>query len=246
MSRFTFTLIMLMASPAWAEVTVDRDHFFSRCASLTNFELSLDKKSAVASGTSRIRSQNQQAINDIIDEWEAQRDDDLKRLAFILATARRESSGTWQPIREAPRCSSEECRERAIGQLLQKRANARGKKPRDNYAKPAANGQRYYGRGYIQLTGENNYRQADRRLGTGTSLYDNPDRVMEQKTAVSILVRGMLEGWFGNGKPLSYYLNETEANWLEARNNVNPRSPNKPITAASGREIYTCLRPLNN
>lgn len=246
MSRFIFTIIAFIASPAWAEVTVDRNYFFSKCASLTNFELSGDNRGAIPTSASQLRSQHRQAINEIMDEWEAQKDDDLKRLAFILATARRESSGTWQPIREAPRCSTEQCRERAIGELLQRRAQARGKRPRDNYAKPAANGQRYYGRGYIQLTGESNYRQADQRLGTGTMLYDNPDQVMDRKIAVTILVQGMLEGWFGSGKPLSTYLNETESNWLQARNNVNPGSPNKQITAASAREINSCLKPLRN
>ena len=243
MSKSIFAILALVAAPVQAAVTVDRDHFFKVCASLHDFEMDADKKDAHPAGISKLKPQHLPAINDIIDRWEVRKDDDLKRLAFILATARRESEGRWDPIREAPGCSTETCREQAIGRLLKKRADARGVKPRPNYALPAANGQRYYGRGYIQLTFESSYAQADKKMGTGTLLHDNPDKVMDRDIAVKILVDGMLEGWFGNKQPLSTYLNANKADWINARNNVNPGSPNKPITARSAQEIYACLRP---
>ncbi|WP_162244424.1 glycoside hydrolase family 19 protein [Burkholderia sp. Leaf177] len=114
----------------------------------------------------------------------------------------------------------------------------------DNYAKPASNGKRYYGRGFIQLTFPGNYKRADERLGTGTSLYDNPDSVMEENTAQTILVRAMMEGWYGAKKPLSQWLNASSEDWLNARNNVNPHSPNKSITAESAKEINGCLEAV--
>jgi Chitinase class I len=225
-----------------SEIAVDINRFFVRCERLTNFEKAGGHSVRAVSQT-RITDSARLAIRDIVSEWQAAGDSDLRRLAFILATARRESSGTWLPVREAPRCGMDEaCRERAIGRLLAERAARRGRPPAANYASPAANGKRYYGRGYIQLTGRGNYALVDRKLASGTRFVDDPDLVMEPSTAAKILVRGMLEGWFGVRKPLSEWLGSDREDWERARDNVNPGSPNKVITAASAKEIYACLR----
>jgi len=220
----------------------DLEAFFRNCPSLTNFEMVEREQRAVSSGRTRLNSTARAAIADISAEWRTAGDTDVRRLAYILATARRESAVSWLPIREAPRCGNDEgCRERAIGRLLAERAERRGRPVRSNYALPDDNGRRYYGRGYIQLTGRSNYARVDRLLGTGTQFVDNPDLVMEPAMARRILVRGMLEGWFGNGRPLRHYFVGDRADWNNARDNVNPGSPNKPVTAASAREIHSCL-----
>jgi hypothetical protein len=216
----------LVASPTAPDVfKPDRDHFFAKCTDL------------------RLRRAQIGAVNGLMDRWEQHGDGDKRKLAFILATARRESSGTWMPVREAPRCGSDEgCRERAIGRMLQVRAERRGRTPRANYALPTRNGQRYYGRGYIQLTFEGNYLRAGEKLGLGDRLRRSPDEVMQPELAQSILVRAMMEGWYGDGRPLSHWLNDAREDWINARNNVNPGSPNKPLVAASARYINSCLR----
>jgi Chitinase class I len=219
----------------------DRDWFFSHC-SLHNYERT-SEITAIRKQATVFTPEIKTSINGIFDVWSKYGDGDKQKLAYILATARRESSGTWQPVREAPKCRSDEaCRERVIGDLLAKRAKAKNKPVSENYARPAPNGNRYYGRGYIQLTFENNYCRADRLLKSGTQLHANPDEALEQRVAQTILVRGMLEGWYGSRKPLSYWINSESVDWINARNNVNPKSPNKSITAESAKEIYKCLR----
>jgi predicted chitinase len=105
---------------------------------------------------------------------------------------------------------------------------------------PAANGQRYYGRGFVQITGQGNYRKA--KTKTGHDLTSEPDLALDPAIAGEVLVRSMLEGWFGSGKPLTHYINEKNSHWVSARANVNPGSPNKLITAAYAEEMAGCLQ----
>ena len=224
----------------------DRAYFFEQCSTMTNFVMAGPDKAA-RQGTTRIADNMRTAIARLFDTWEREGDTDKRRLAFILATARRESMSTWRPVREAPQCGEDEtCRERVIGTLLAARAARNHTAVPVNYALPAPNGRRYYGRGYIQLTFQSNYERADRLLGTGTELRDDPDKVMELATAEVLLVRGMLLGWFGNHEPLSSYLGDGREDWIGARKNVNPGSPNKPITAESAKEILGCLRSASD
>ena len=48
-------------------------------------------------------------------------------------------------------------------------------------------GERYRGRGFIQLTGRANYARIGEALGVGTALVDDPDRANEPRTAARIL-----------------------------------------------------------
>ncbi|MCY1241425.1 hypothetical protein D9M72_543230 [compost metagenome] len=148
------------------------------------------------------------------------------------------------PIREAPKClTDEECRERAIGDMLEKRAKKYGKPLRANYALPNKEGNRFYGRGFLQLTFEDNYQKTGRRLGI--DLVKAPDKALDPQVAGEVLVRAMLGGWYGSRKPLSFYINGKKIDWINARNNVNPGSPNKPITAAYAMDLAKCLRPAS-
>jgi predicted chitinase len=220
----------------------DRDAFFRNCGVLTNFELDETKTKAVATGKTRLSESMKTGISTLFDAWERADDSDKRRLAFVLATARRESQGSFAPLREAPKCRDDEaCRERVIGNELARRAKENNRPVPANYAKPAANGQRYYGRGFVQLTHHSNYKRAGDALQL--DLVSNPDKALETAVAADILVRGMLEGWFGSRKPLSHYIDRDKADWINARNNVNPKSPNKPITAAMALEFLLCLGP---
>lgn len=221
----------------------DRQYFYHSCATLNRYDLAINKTDVVKSGTTTLRSSMKPGIESIFNAWEKQGDSSKERLAYVLATARRESMGTFKPIREAPGCDSEECRERVIGEMLRKRAEKSGREPRPNYALPEENGNRYYGRGFIQITTLDSYRTAAKR--TGLPLAEVPDKALDVDIAALILVRGMLEGWHGSRKPLSYYLNDQKLDWIEARNNVNPKSPNKPITAQYATDFLSCLRSMS-
>jgi predicted chitinase len=61
-------------------------------------------------------------------------------------------------------------------------------------------GHRYAGRGYVQITGRDNYEKATRI--TSRDLVDEPDLALDHDIAATILVDGMVNGWF-TGKRLS-------------------------------------------
>lgn len=100
--------------------------------------------------------------------------------AYAFATAYHETNATLQPVREAYWLSE------------------RWRKANLRYYP-------WYGRGYVQITWEPNYRKADDKLGLGGSLLKDPDRAMEPGIAASIMRYGMEEGWFTRVK-LSTYL----------------------------------------
>ena len=210
-------LLLAATSPAHSATAFvpDRQHFFESCATLNRYGLAANQTDVVKTGTTPLSDSMKPGIGSIFDAWEKSGDSSKERLAYVLATARRESMETFKPVREAPRCGSEECRERVIGEMLRKRAEASGRAPRSNYAAADAKGNRYYGRGFIQITTLDSYRAAAKR--TGLPLVESPDTALDANVAALLLVRGMLEGWHGSRKPLSFYLNERKLDWIETR-----------------------------
>lgn len=96
--------------------------------------------------------------------------------AYALATAWHETNATMQPVREAYWLSE-------------------GWRQRNLRYWP------WYGRGYVQLTWQENYERADAELALGGSLLADPDRALEGGVAAGIMRCGMMEGWFaGDGK----------------------------------------------
>lgn len=103
----------------------------------------------------------------------------LKHRAYILATAWHETARTMQPIAEY------------------------GKGSGRPYGKPVGPyGKAYYGRGYVQLTWQDNYEKAGKAIGI--DLVQFPEKAMDPEIAALIIVRGMKEGWF-TGKKLSQF-----------------------------------------
>src|SRR5262245_53527760 len=81
-------------------------------------------------------------MNAILFAWEAQRKaDDIRWLAYMLATTFHETAQTMQPIEEY------------------------GKGAGHDYGEPdPVTGECYYGRGFVQLTWGDNYKRADEEL----------------------------------------------------------------------------------
>lgn len=244
-------LVVLTSACAWliygaAEAAEafkpDRSAFFSRCAKIMDYEKR--DGALVAVGRRALNAKHIETINYLIDHWETVGNSDKRQLAYIIATAYRETHGRLEPIREAPRCGTDElCRERAIGAVLEKYARRRGGPPNPNYALPAANGQRYYGRGYSQLTLAENYKKADGLLGTGTLLFDNPDEALKPEYSRRFLIEGLMKRGFYTKRILSDYFSATTEDWVGARNILNPGSPNKEVTAAYGKDFNKCFVP---
>jgi hypothetical protein len=125
------------------------------------------------------------------------------QLAYVLATTELETNYTFEPVREAYYLGDE--------------AEAYRKKLR-YYP--------WYGRGFVQLTWEDNYKKAGKRLGI--DLTTNPDKAMDPEIAAEVLVVGMMEGWF-TGKKLSDYITLQRSDFLNARRIVNGMDRAKDI-----------------
>lgn len=119
----------------------------------------------------------------------------LDRLAYMLATTWWETAQTMQPVREAN---------------WVKNAEAWRKKHLRYWP--------YYGRGYVQLTWEANYRKASAVLsklfGKKIDLVANPDLALRPEYAVVILFVGMEQGWF-TSKSLADYLDGIDESDVE-------------------------------
>jgi len=119
--------------------------------------------------------------------------------AYALATCWHETNKTMLPVREAYWVS-------------------------ENWRKKNLRYWPHYGRGYVQLTWDYNYKKADEELGLGGSLVANLDRAMEPEIAAKILRFGMVEGWF-TGKKFSTYLPLTgvakKTQYIAARRIIN-------------------------
>ena len=105
---------------------------------------------------------------------------DVRQAAYLLATVWHETNATMQPVKEAY-WLSEAWRRQNLSYYP------------------------WYGRGYVQLTWEANYKKADQRLKLNGLLLADPDQVMQAEIAAKILVWGCMQGWF-SGKKISDYI----------------------------------------
>ena len=127
----------------------------------------------------------------LLDTWQTSHSgEDIRFLAFCLATAHHETAATIQPIEEY---GSNARANRLYG--------PEGKDP--SRAKRMGNtrpgdGARYKGRGYVQLTWKNNYRKAGAVVGD--DLVGKPHLAMKPDYAARILFQGCIEGWFTGHK----------------------------------------------
>lgn len=76
----------------------------------------------------------------------------------------------------------------------------------------------FYGRGYVQLTWDYNYRKFANLLGI--NLYNNPDLALDPRYAAQIIVRGMKGGLF-TGVGLDDYISSGRSDFYNARRIVN-------------------------
>ncbi|WP_157073608.1 carboxypeptidase [Sphingomonas soli] len=125
----------------------------------------------------------------------------LAHAAYMLATAWHETARTMQPVREAYWLS-------------------------EDWRKKHLRYWPWYGRGYVQLTWEPNYKRADEKLGLGGRLLADADAAMEPAIAAKIMRRGMEEGWF-TGVRLRDVLPSkgvaTRKQYMDARTIINGR-----------------------
>ena len=134
-------------------------------------------------------------------------DTDRRKLAYCLATFKWETAHTMRPIDERGGDAYFNKRygpETKVGKML---GNT---KPGD--------GALYRGRGYVQITGRNNYTKAKKL--TGADLVAQPDQAKDPEVAYQIAMQGMTDGWFTGRKLAHYFVGET-ADYINARKIIN-------------------------
>lgn len=134
----------------------------------------------------------------ILQGWSLFGDGDLRKLAYILATA----------FHEADRFRTME--EYASGAAYE------GRKDLGNTQ--AGDGKRFKGRGFVQITGRRNYADWSERLGE--DLIVSPDKAKDPAIAARILVQGSILGTF-TGRQLGDYITATKADYTNARRVIN-------------------------
>jgi putative chitinase len=140
---------------------------------------------------------------------------DEEEVAYILATTYHETGSTMKPLREYGQGKG-----RPYGRAHKK------------------TGQRYYGRGYVQLTWYGNYLKLGKLLGI--NLVNDPDLALVPRHAADILVLGMRDGEFAPAAgPLSKYLGQAE-DWLGARKTVNGKD-RRVLIGGYGRAFDAAL-----
>lgn len=135
-------------------------------------------------------------------------DKDRRQLAYCLATFKWETQHTMRPIDEF-----------GTPAYFNKRYG-----PHTKVGKMLGNvidgdGATYHGRGYVQLTGRNNYILAGKRFDP--ELAAVPDQAKQHHLAYQIAIQGMKEGWF-TGRKLDQFISEGKAPEFErARSIIN-------------------------
>lgn len=127
---------------------------------------------------------------------------DIRWLAYMLATVKHECADRWQPIEEFGK-----------GKGLKYGVSVTVKDAQGNEFTNV-----YYGRGYVQLTWDWNYKAMGEKLNNRL-LYE-PQLALEPEVAYKIMSVGMRHGSF-TGKSLSKYINDQQCDYVNARRIIN-------------------------
>lgn len=173
--------------------------------------------------TGNLRMGQVSGMSAIFDGWDHASGESDAQLAYILATVYRETAQTMQPIEEY----------------------GRGKGHSYGMA-TGAYGQVYYGRGFVQLTWDYNYSNADKKLHDigfltpSEDLLKTPELALRPDIAAQILIHGMIDGWF-TGKKLSNYFSGRGSDWVGARHIINGSDHAEEI-AGNANTFYTAIK----
>lgn len=149
----------------------------------------------------------------ILDEWERRKLSDVRHLAYMLGTTKWETDHTMQPIMEG--------------------GGPKYLKSKKYYP--------WYGRGFVQLTWERNYKAFQPAVLKlfGVDIIADPDAAMQLGPAAYVMFEGMAKGTF-TGKKLSDYFNATKTDWVNARRIINGTDKAAEI-AAIAKAFYADL-----
>jgi uncharacterized protein YgiM (DUF1202 family) len=147
---------------------------------------------------------------------------DIRWLAYMFATVKHECAGTWRPIEEYGKGQGHKY---GVAVTVT-----------DPAGKSYSNV--YYGRGYVQLTWDYNYRNMGKVLNNRL-LYE-PSLALDAEVAYRILSYGMRNGSF-TGKKLSQYISGGACDYVNARRIINGTDQADRI-AGYAQKLETILR----
>lgn len=228
------------APAAPGEVLIDRAIFWKKMEKIVDlkevFEFKAKMKDKITGVVSVVKkevtfnrsildSEHRVVIDAILDHWQTTTGGHPKHLALMLGTAYRETCGLMtSTVGEACGCH------KACGATELKNSK---------YGQKDSCGRAYFGRGFVQLTHASNYDAVGKRLRI--PLKDYPNLAYEQPIAIKMLVDGVQGRWYA-GKPLNRYLDDYRSDWVNARNSVNPGSPNKAATGYLSCRFYDAIQ----
>lgn len=172
----------------------------------------------------RLTAAQVDGVEAILKAFTATGSQDMRFLAYILATAFHETAATMQPVRETLASSDA----KAIAILDRAKASGRLPQVKTAYWRLDRDGKSWLGRGFVQLTHKANYEKAGEMIGV--DLVANPARAMEPRIAAAVLVNGMLRGIF-TGKKLSDYFTAAKEDATGARRIINGTDKAKLIAS---------------
>ena len=123
------------------------------------------------------------------------------QVAYVLATAQWETNHTFKPVKEAYWLT-------------------------ESWRKTHLHYYPYYGRGYVQLTWKRNYELYGSIFDE--KLAQKPDLARTHEIALFVLVHGFKLGTF-TGRRLEEFVNESNADFLEARRCINGKDKREEI-----------------
>ena len=150
----------------------------------------------------------EETVQALVKEARRQGINDLNQIAYILATVEHETAGSFQPVKES--------------YYLGKVRGENHRKTLRYYP--------FYGRGFVQLTWEYNYRKYSDIVGL--NLVKNPDLAMRPDVSLFILIDGMKRGVF-TGKKLSDYFSSSYCNEVQARRIINGNDRAEKVASLS-------------
>ena len=159
----------------------------------------------------------------------------LKKIAYMLATAKHETGHTFEPITERGNRSYFNKYDPVLANTPERR-----KRAIEMENTQQGDGFKYRGRGYVQLTWKKNYRKSGEYLKK--DLVNNPELALDQKNATKIMIYGMETGMFTK-KKISSYISEDSADYLNARRVINGMDKAASI-AGYASKLEECLRWL--
>jgi len=152
---------------------------------------------------------------------------DVRWAAYMLGTVKHECNDTWQPIEEDQALWSQYAYGNAVT-------------VKDALGNSYTN--RYYGRGYVQLTLQKNYKAMGVAMGLGDQLFLHPEKAKDAELAYRIISHGMRRGLFNeDNQPLSHYISGRKCDYVAARATVNTKGDQAERIARYARDLEIVL-----